>query len=387
VIAATVAPAHAIRNGTADPGDPAVVALDGCTGTLIAPNVVLTAAHCVWQHDVTQIVAFFGADVAQPGESVPIVDGRVHPGFDLSSGDDDIAVLQLGSAVTDVKPVALSVMPFDDSFVGKSARMVGFGKIDPADFSSYGTRRQGSSTVQAFLGSSYTVGNTPSVACQGDSGGASFMMVGGTEVLTGVISRSDDQCSTFGVEMRVDAYLPGFILPFMQATQPGGTAAGDRCATELQCASGTCLAAPDEPRLRFCSPACGSDGDCPTWMRCARGTCAWPAPSPGAFGSACDQNADCLGWLCAAGEIGGARICTVECLPNGAAPCASGYHCVASPQDPGKSVCVASSQGGCALAGNQAPTGDPAWLVVVLAALGLALRASGARRGSRRPRC
>lgn len=371
LVLATAAPAFAIHEGTADPGDPAVVALDGCTGSLISPNVILTAAHCVWQHDVTQINAFFGADVSMPGRPVAVVDGRIHPGFDLYSGENDIAVLQLGEAVADVAPLPLMAMPFDDSLVGATARMVGYGKTTAADFASYGVKRQGSSTVRAYLGNSYTVDGVPANACQGDSGGASLVTVGGTEQLAGVISRSDEDCSTFGVEMRVDAYLADFIVPFMQATQPGGTVAGGRCATDLQCASGSCRAAADEPRLRFCSTSCSSDAACPAGMSCSGGTCAWPAPSPGAFGSACDRDADCLGLLCASGAVGGARICTVECLPGGVSPCAAGYRCVGSPQDPGKSVCVAqSSPMGCSLF----PAAQPGSPVILGMLLLLALR-------------
>lgn len=40
---------HAIEIGTAEPSDPvrdAVLWVDGCTGTLVAPNLIVTAAHC-----------------------------------------------------------------------------------------------------------------------------------------------------------------------------------------------------------------------------------------------------------------------------------------------------------------------------------------------------
>ena len=40
-----------IAIGSNDTGDPvrnAVVLIGGCTGTLVSPNVVLTAAHCGW---------------------------------------------------------------------------------------------------------------------------------------------------------------------------------------------------------------------------------------------------------------------------------------------------------------------------------------------------
>jgi hypothetical protein len=42
-----VAPANALDGGQEDPGNPRVVSLNGCTGFLYAPRIVLTAAHCL----------------------------------------------------------------------------------------------------------------------------------------------------------------------------------------------------------------------------------------------------------------------------------------------------------------------------------------------------
>src|SRR5215471_7034567 len=64
------APAEAhesITNGTVDPGDPAVVAIvtsDGitahCTGTLVLPHTILTAAHCLDSANLMAWRVFFG---------------------------------------------------------------------------------------------------------------------------------------------------------------------------------------------------------------------------------------------------------------------------------------------------------------------------------------
>jgi len=75
-----------IVNGSVNNGDPAVVALTVwnqafCSGTLITPTVVLTAAHClppnlndVGIYDYTDISVFFGTYVGN-GESRAVVNG------------------------------------------------------------------------------------------------------------------------------------------------------------------------------------------------------------------------------------------------------------------------------------------------------------------------
>ena len=47
-----VAPASALDGGQEDPGNPRVVSLNGCTGFLYAPRIVLTASHCLSRQGV-----------------------------------------------------------------------------------------------------------------------------------------------------------------------------------------------------------------------------------------------------------------------------------------------------------------------------------------------
>jgi hypothetical protein len=102
----------AIEIGWADPSDPtrnAVVLLGvGCTGTLIAPDVVLTAAHCGWTdtrfytggwHSIPSVSVFFGPDRAAP---VAIYTANQVSAPPLHTGGpwpEDIVLLKLTAAV------------------------------------------------------------------------------------------------------------------------------------------------------------------------------------------------------------------------------------------------------------------------------------------------
>src|SRR5258706_15864737 len=79
----------------------------GCTGTLIGPNVVVTAGHCA---DFATRV-YFGLDVTQPGRIVRVKKRVRHPKYHRAGKHNDLMVLLLESDVANVAPRGLASSP------------------------------------------------------------------------------------------------------------------------------------------------------------------------------------------------------------------------------------------------------------------------------------
>lgn len=226
-IVGLASPALAITNGHPDGNQhPPVGALiankpypDGtwayCTGTLISPTVLLTAAHCRHGKQGTARVTFAShytrGDTVYTGHYTP--DKRYDPNADPY----DMAVVVFDSPIPGIKPARLPAaglltrMHADGSLQSAKFTPVGYGSLNPSKaahkmkYIYTDTRSQTSISYEGLthlwlkLRPRHGDGNT----CFGDSGGPNFL--GNTDLLVATTIAGDGSaCKGTTVDYRLD---------------------------------------------------------------------------------------------------------------------------------------------------------------------------------------
>lgn len=351
-----------VVGGTPTSDYPEVVALRSplgpvfCTGTVIAPHVVLTAAHCLGETRTPAIEL-----AAQPGPTVPAiraVAAIAHPEHDPTTLDHDLALLVTAAALP-VAPAAPLDAPPPGGLVGATVTLVGYGLTAVGD-TTPAERRVAQTPILEVDANSFRFGPTPAQTCAGDSGGPAFIDVAGGRRLAGVTSSGDAACAAFAIDMRVDYYVAAFLAPWLDRLHPGAAPAGARCYYEGHCGAGAC-ATPADGGFAYCAASCGGGAACPDGQRCAAGTCQFDGPSPGAFGARCGDDADCVSEVCATAPGATTGTCSAECYPDGLA-CEVGA-CAAIDADTYR--CFPADDGGCGV--GRRPAAPVGVLVVALA--------------------
>jgi len=240
--------AKPVINGTAVPAGKwpdavAVLSAQGsCTGTLIAPDVVLTAGHCA-DPAPTTVIANTTNYSGAGGIRATVKSVTAYPNWENTY---DIAVIVLNSPITGVTPrrigapCTFSAGGFADSM---NVHLVGFGLTDTAGEGNNTTLREASAPIVdadcsstgkgcspgALPAGEFIAGGGGTDSCFGDSGGPVYLDTPRGTVVVGAVSRGLDgaatPCGGGGIYVRTDK-----VLQWIETTA-GKPVMQDTCAS------------------------------------------------------------------------------------------------------------------------------------------------------------
>ncbi|MBI5508542.1 MAG: trypsin-like serine protease [Deltaproteobacteria bacterium] len=255
-----------------------------CTGTLVAADVLVSAAHCLdarvlagagslaWYVSFADDVSAYGYVTPDlPADAIAVAAVVSHPDFDLDpmlagvnglGQHADVGFLILSRPATG-RGVA-TVLDADAAAAvtpGAAATVVGYGanlavdRCEPA--AGCGVKRQATAAVALTGTYELQVGGPDPAArkCHGDSGGPTFLRVADgrepAERLVGVTSHAFDAggCTTGAVDTRLDAYRAWLNDALLAACKDG---------RRTECQDGGALPAP-EPRAAAAEEPGGCD--------------------------------------------------------------------------------------------------------------------------------
>jgi hypothetical protein len=334
----------AIRGGENDTTSTAVVGIGQlgnggasiCTGSLIAPNVVLTARHCVSDPaalaqgvtcmedgypDVYGPSNFYVTTKATMGYMVSAYHRTakvIVPDGGKNICGNDVAILILRDPIDAEEAVPLVPAIDDDLAVGEQYTAIGYGVTSDTSGQGSGTRRRREGLEVVCIGDECTGWTSVQTSewqgnagvCQGDSGGPAIDSAGR---VVGVVSRGLAGCSD-PVYARISSWKDWIVEVTAEAAEDGEYPApgwvtgsptdpkfqlptGDVCADKSECESGLCwVPGRDEPG--YCTRECMLDdlAPCPEGWSCEEESglliCRAPSePTVGVKGSA-DDSAD-----------------------------------------------------------------------------------------------
>jgi MYXO-CTERM domain-containing protein len=395
----------------ADDPDPDAVALTSstsfsfCTGTLVSPQVIMTAGHCIdMLSGDPSVIIFFGVDLGGEGARIGVSKATAHPEWTGSlAGQHDIGLVRMNfRAPEGVVPTPLSMIPISAADVGQPVHRAGFGIFND-EGNADGRKRIGDTVITSVPSGNdwFLAGDSELMTCNGDSGGPAYADRDGVKTVVGVHSFGFGCQSPDNGDTRVDLYAADFVIPWIQDEDPtcgedgfcakvgciddpdctpcgpDGTCTtecalpdvdcatqnvGEICRGNPQCTSELCVFWTGDGDYRFCSEECVGDGDCPAGLSCQNiqpfgNICYYDDEPPGVVGDGCEEHTDCGSYNCEQGA------CVTECNLAENRGCLEGFEC-SSIDDDQNFYChkIASGSGGCSVGRRPGPA---AWLAAV----------------------
>lgn len=220
-----------------------------CSGTLITPNVFLTASHCTASytsvlepHGYTAYVSFdspiaYGDQTSRKTRLLSVAEVVTNPNYSQRQSDSgDIGVLILESDVKGITPAtlptcglldrlsaqnALSGAVFTAVGYGVQERVVGGGTPYFQDANPI-PRMYAFSSFNALNGGYLRLSQNPATGsggtCYGDSGGPIFLTVEGRQVLVATTVTGDAACRSTNVVYRLDTASAQEFFKYVNAT-------------------------------------------------------------------------------------------------------------------------------------------------------------------------
>ncbi|HEV8548512.1 MAG TPA: trypsin-like serine protease [Polyangiaceae bacterium] len=303
----------AIAGGTLDTDDAAVFqeftqfsqSASACTASLIAPNVLLTARHCISQGGSENIVCgrspfgdpVAGSDTVVTNATQPSDRSTFYRGADVrvpSDGSDvcgfDVALIILASPVPASQATPLVPRIDIPVVAGEAYTAVGYGLNDDGERNP-GRMQRGDLAVTCLPDQCPRLGVAPTEflgdtgVCSGDSGGPALDTEG---KVIGVVSRGSEPCAT-PIYGQVAAWADFITKTVLNAAETGGYAppfwalsgsstldptlaqSGQACADTSECTPGTACYYASDPSHAVCTPVCANDRQCGSGKQCVTG--------------------------------------------------------------------------------------------------------------------
>jgi len=236
-----------------------------CTATLIAPNVVLTAAHCVDHPGVSSIQFVGGENMWRPDFTFFAWEWHRHPDYSAGWPNNDVAVIRINgdTAALGVTPIPVSCDTL--RLIGKTVQAVGYGDVGSGIS---GWRWWTTLYVNRETPNYYSLyGDGMTGMCSGDSGGPALYTKDDGEVyVVGVTSSIDsmEDCLGHTFYPRTD-YNCEFIREYVPEHPCEGETLQGRCdgSTAVWCEDDAVIMTDDCDALGYtCGPDAGGNYRC-----------------------------------------------------------------------------------------------------------------------------